>query len=183
MRGDNSTPPLEVFRKAFWKHYLNDTPKSAGVMHGYLSKRNNPSARKDVPSGPKLTPEEFYDALAAHRFILSPQGDRPDCYRHYEALGLGTIPITDMSPDFYHHLQNGPILYNTSDWYLDESEALQRLGVTSFPQVQRLLALEEYWMEYVDRQVNGGTRLRWFDRLQSEKATLDGFIHRQEQRK
>ena len=31
------------------------------------------------------------------RYIISPIGDRDDCYRHYEAIGLGTIPIANVN--------------------------------------------------------------------------------------
>lgn len=172
----NETAPVEIYQEAFWKHYYNATNKTRGVMRGPITKSTNPTARQDIPTGPKLPVAEFYEEVARHKFILSPQGDRPECYRHYEALGLGTIPITDLSIKKQHHLQPGPILYNTTHWYLNETQALRRLGVKTFPEVQRLLVTEEYWMEYVDHQVNGGTKLRWFDRLQSKKATLDEFV-------
>jgi len=178
--------PLPFFRNAFWKHLKNSnnkTHKRKGVMHGYLSLHTN-KKRSNIPSGPKLNLSEYYDAIAEHRFVLSPNGDRPECYRHYEALGLGTVPITELDPMLYFHLSPGPILYSTSNWTLDETEAMQRLqesGIQGVPNnddgdviVNRLMVLEEYWLEYVERQLDG-LRLRWFDRLQGVKTQLDGF--------
>lgn len=46
-----------------------------------------------MPSGPKLAVDDYYRAMASTEYVLSPNGDRPDCYRHYEALLLGAIPI------------------------------------------------------------------------------------------
>jgi hypothetical protein len=171
------TPPVEVYQRAFWKHYNNNTTKTKGVLRGPISRNTNPTARANVPTGKKLSLWKFYDEVATHQFILSPQGDRPECYRHYEAIGLGTIPVTDLTMTKpFLHLQPGPILYNTTHWYLKETHGFRRLGVKEFPSVHKLLITEEYWMEYADRQVNGGTKLRWFDRFQSKQVTLDDFV-------
>ncbi len=40
----------------------------------------------------------FYSQIAAHRFVLSPEGNGIDCYRTWEALYLGAIPIVMVSP-------------------------------------------------------------------------------------
>jgi hypothetical protein len=165
-------------------------------MHSYLSLHTNREGRKNVPSGPKLNLTEYYDEIANHRFLLSPNGDRPECYRIYEALGLGTIPITELPFQLYFHLKDGPILYNTTDWYLHEQEALERLRVglshwaaaTTNPRSNkdtsnvlvgnRIMVLEEYWMEYVERRVKG-RQLRWFDHLQDKKVSLEDFYRKQ----
>jgi hypothetical protein len=142
-------------------------------MRGYISPYTNPN-RVSIPSGPNLDHTEYYDELARHRFILSPDGDRPECYRTYEALGPGTIPITVLSMDLYPHLHPAPVLYQTSDWNLSEPEAMQRLRMTQFPTVNRMMVLEEYWLGYVQRQV-GRNDLRWFDHKAMSKAKLVDF--------
>jgi hypothetical protein len=38
----------------------------------------------------------FYKSMQKAQFIISPVGDKPECYRHIEAIGLGTIPISDL---------------------------------------------------------------------------------------
>lgn len=35
----------------------------------------------------------YWSAVRAHKFVLSPWGWGPDCFRHYEAVALGTVPI------------------------------------------------------------------------------------------
>ena len=40
-----------------------------------------------------LPVERFYQAMRAHSYVLSPPGAGPDCHRHWEAIGLGCIPI------------------------------------------------------------------------------------------
>ncbi len=49
--------------------------------------------RKKFPVIPREHPNIFFKKMAASKFLLSPCGDRWDCYRHYECIGLETIPI------------------------------------------------------------------------------------------
>ncbi|KAI2508400.1 hypothetical protein MHU86_6074 [Fragilaria crotonensis] len=164
---------LKIYVEAFYRHQ-HDTPdsKTYGIMQGYLSNTN--AKRSNVPSGPKLQYTEYCEEIASHQFILSPDGDRPECYRTYEAIGMGTVPITELSASLYRHLQPAPVLYETYDWNLTETQAMERLGVAHFPTVNRMLVLEEYWLDYVQREM-GGRELRWFDRISMRKATLNDF--------
>ena len=55
-----------------------------------------PWARLDISCEPRTGVTsilEFYGQLARHRFVLSPEGNGIDCYRHWEALALGAVPI------------------------------------------------------------------------------------------
>jgi hypothetical protein len=52
--------------------------------------------RKKLPVLPIISTYDFYIELKKAKFILSPIGDRDDCYRHYEAIGLGAIPISNV---------------------------------------------------------------------------------------
>lgn len=36
---------------------------------------------------------EYINEAAKHKFILSPEGDMQDCYRHWESLVIGSIPV------------------------------------------------------------------------------------------
>ena len=37
--------------------------------------------------------EQYAKDLAEHKFVLSPPGNGPDCYRHWEAVYAGSVPI------------------------------------------------------------------------------------------
>lgn len=163
---------MELFTETFYKLQNDPSHKVKGIMHGYISNTN--PKRDSVPSGPPLNFTEYYDEIALHRFILSPDGARPECYRDYEAIGLGTIPITELPTDLYRHLQSAPVLYETTDWNLNEAQALERLGVTDFPTVNRMMITEEFWLDYIQREM-GENELRWFDRLSLRKAKLADF--------
>jgi len=44
-----------------------------------------------------LPVEQYYEELSEHKFVLSPFGNGLDCYRNYEAMYLGTVPILETS--------------------------------------------------------------------------------------
>lgn len=91
--------------------------------------------------------------------LVSPDGDGPDCYRHYEALGFGTVPITELDPFLYRHLSYAPVIYNNTDWNLTSLKA----KLDPNPSVNRNLIWEEFWIDYVDSTVNLDLNLNWND--------------------
>jgi len=44
-------------------------------------------------SEPNLPVEQYLAEMAEHKFVLSPFGNGLDCYRNYEAMYLGTMPV------------------------------------------------------------------------------------------
>jgi hypothetical protein len=48
-------------------------------------------------SKPNMPVEEYLSELSEHHFVLSPEGNGLDCYRNYEAMYLGVIPILQRS--------------------------------------------------------------------------------------
>jgi hypothetical protein len=164
--------PLAAYRKAFLRHLANTT-KTHDILLAYLNPYTN-KARSGVPSLPEPEPLEHYlEKLAHSRFIFSPNGDRPECYRHYEALGLGAIPVTELDPVYYDHLKSGPVAYNTTDWNLT-GNVLSAMNLTEFPTVNRFMVLEEYWIEHVETIV--GRSLLWWDHIANRRAKLANFL-------
>jgi hypothetical protein len=56
---------------------------------------------KDEPFCMVSRPKPFLDYMdetAQCKFVISPEGDMHDCYRHWEALLVGTIPVVHASP-------------------------------------------------------------------------------------
>jgi hypothetical protein len=48
--------------------------------------------RIDIPEG-RLPPHEFYRRCAQALLVWSPEGHGWDCFRHYEALACGAVPL------------------------------------------------------------------------------------------
>lgn len=143
--------------------HLNRT-KTRSIFVGYIS-RDSKSGRQVVPQGEKMPPEEYYKTMHESKYILSPDGDRPECYRHYEAIGLGTMPITQLHPYLYRHLA-GNAIFNETRWNLTDMEK----SLPPNPKVNRRLLFEEYWMEYVERVT--GRPMRWWDSKQNALSLL-----------
>ena len=87
--------------------------------------RNTNECRRRFLEIPRLESEEYFCTLAKARFVLSPIGDRDDCYRHYEAIGLGTIPISNVSK-IHRDLFGTNMKYCT----IDEMVEIYKEGVT-----------------------------------------------------
>lgn len=163
-----------ILRHVSFEGQWEDLPnKTLGVFEAYASPFTNPN-RANMPRETRLPLPEYLEQMVQSKFVLSPNGHKPDCFRHYEALGLGAIPITELDPILYSHLQSGPVIYQNHDWWnLTEAVALQRLGVTQFPTVNRNLVFEEYWMEHMEIIV--GHPLRWYDIKANQRSLLTDF--------
>jgi hypothetical protein len=75
----------------------------------YITKANH-KCRNILPDVSKVDIDIYYQQLSECKFILSPIGDRPDCYRHWEAIGLGVTPITNI-PSIYKSLFGKNMFY------------------------------------------------------------------------
>jgi hypothetical protein len=47
-------------------------------------------------SGAPLKYKDYLQAISKSHFVISTTGDRDDCYRHYECIGLHAIPISNI---------------------------------------------------------------------------------------
>lgn len=165
--------PVVILRDVLLRHAYELPNKTIGVFEAYTSPYTNPS-RKNMPRGVKLPLPDYLEQLARSKFVISPNGHKPDCFRHYEALAFGCIPITELNPAYYGHLKAGPVVFNNKDWWnLTEEKMLRKMNLTAFPSVNRNLIFEEYWMEEMERLV--GRPVRWFDIRRQKQAFLTDF--------
>lgn len=44
----------------------------------------------------------YYQQIQKTHFMLSPMGDRPDTYRHWESIGLGAVPVCNCPKTYYN---------------------------------------------------------------------------------
>lgn len=152
----------------------NQRDKRKDIFYGYLNLKTNKKGRGSIPRGPKLPYEMYLAEISKAKFVVSPNGDRPECYRHYEALGLGTIPITELNPSSHVHLKGGPVVFANSNWTKDSLAGL----TASYPNrtVNRNMVFEEYWMEYVERKLSRS--LVWWDICEQKPTILRNLSRR-----
>lgn len=170
----------EAYRQVFEASLQHtDRPRNQTMFVGYLTVTSNEKDRTSIPtSSTYLAPKEYYQAIASSWYIPSPNGDRPECYRHYEALGLGTAPLTQLSRNLFSHFVGSGLLFAEDysefpTWDVLEQHLAKNLPP---PVVNRNLVLEEYWMEYVDWYVD--RQLQWWDRYShpSGPTTIDKIL-------
>lgn len=107
--------------------------------------RNRLPILKPIPS------QYFYSFMANAHFILSPIGDRDDCYRHYEAIGLGTIPISNVNEKYKN-------IFGNSMYYCDIDEMVNILKTGSlnceYIEPDRNLICFDYYAANVRKIIN-----------------------------
>ena len=157
----------DAFMMALTRDDADDGNTSAmAVPRIYAGHLRSLGSRKGMDVTKKLERGQFYAVLSQHDYVLSPDGDRPECYRHYEALGLGTVPLTQLDYNVHRHFIGTGLIFNNTVWSVQELETKLSMN----PTVNRNAALEEYWMEYVDWVVQ--RHLTWYDKPKQEPTTM-----------
>jgi hypothetical protein len=91
------------------KQLLLDNNKTKSIEFLPIHKGTHP-CRSKLPELERMEPDEFYKKIGKAEFVLSPIGDRDDCYRHYECIGLGAIPVSNIG-DAYKPIFNKNMYY------------------------------------------------------------------------
>lgn len=121
------------------------------VISNLPMNRTTHPCRKMLPEVPSISNHAFYDSIANSKFVLSPIGDREDCYRHYECIGLGAIPISNVSSNY------API-FGDSMYYCDIEKMIEILNTGQIDYTYRLPNRDILSLEYHTRII--------FDRIQ-----------------
>jgi hypothetical protein len=64
---------------------------------------------------------DYYARIGQTKFLISPRDDRPDTYRHWEAIALGAIPIANIDAGLY-----GP-LFGEDMLFVNDTDAMLAL--------------------------------------------------------
>ena len=114
-----------------------------------------------------LNSSQYYQSLAETEFVLSPRGDRPEWYRHWEAIGLGAIPISDLNRDLYEPMFQKNMIFvpNTTTMlkYLVNNtvNADTALLHENYKMPNRNLVTMSFWVRHVSQVVKklGGSNV------------------------
>lgn len=127
------------------QHYRADVNTGARHIRARLADQLKaaPWARLEVSADRRFEPADlmrYYAAMAGHKFVLSPEGNGVDCYRTWEALYLGAIPIV-MASAATSAFADLPILLTDDYSELSEEYLTQRwheMSSRSF-EIERML--------------------------------------------
>jgi len=65
-------------------------------------------------TGEKLPYETYLKNISKSEFVVSTGGDREDCHRHYECIGLGTIPVSNIN-NMYKDIFEDSMIFSTPE--------------------------------------------------------------------
>lgn len=99
-----------------------------------------------ITNASRVPPRQYLEEMARHRFIISPPGHGPDCYRHWEAMYLGSIPVVERSVSM-NCFADFPIIL-VDNWDQVTPEFLNgKAGEISVRKFDRLRLFFEFWKD------------------------------------
>ena len=112
--------------------------------------------RKNLTGGLKFnTVYEYFLNISNYSFMISPIGDRDECHRHWECIGMGTVPISNVG-ELYKQI------FGKNMIYVKDEHDFRRLIDTNGAELEgtyegpnRNLITVEYWRNYVDNAIKG----------------------------
>jgi hypothetical protein len=140
-------------------------PKTNKIFSTFLSLGSKNPTRAIINRGERLSFPSYLRQMYFSEYVLAPDGDRPECFRHWEALALGTVPITELRPEYYRHFIGTGLMFQQTNWNMTVLNAT--LPIPKQP--KRTLAFSEYWMDWVEGEV--GHNLRWWDQHFQTRGT------------
>ena len=130
------------------KILLEKNNKNLNIIN--LNLRVTHPCRKIFKPEPRLNLYDFYKKMSEARFILSPIGDRDDCYRHWESIGFGTIPISNVNELYKDLFQDNMIYVNNTQEMLKLYNEQQNLD---YKCPNRDLICVDYWKDYIQEKI------------------------------
>ena len=79
--GNKGRLTLNAYKQVLFSN--SSVGKDVTVYAGPMG--NTVSSREKIPRDRSLHPHEYFTRVAKSRYLLSPNGDRPECYRHVSA--------------------------------------------------------------------------------------------------
>jgi hypothetical protein len=111
----------------------------------------HPSREHLLSGDARLTCGEYYLEIASTQYLISPVGDRPDSYRHWEALGLDTIPICNCPSSFQDTFGDNMLIQDEREMlrYIKNPGLLSRF--TKPLHTSKDLLSTGYWLSEIEK--------------------------------
>ena len=138
-----------VYAYATFLYYCKIEEKPNNLIHLPLNYTTNP-CRLKLPIIPRISSTQFWIEIVQAKFILSPIGDRDDCYRNYEAIGLGTIPVSNVN-DLYKNIFTTNMVYSNIDEMVNMLHD-DNLNLV-YKEPNKDLICYEYWKDIVHKKI------------------------------
>jgi len=104
-------------------------------------------------SGSRIPYEQYLTQIKYAKFVMSPTGDRDDCHRHYECIGLGAIPISNLCQSYLSIFHTGDIIKGTAD-EMDSFLRNQKLPLGIEYHIPNAdILTTQYWIEKIKNKL------------------------------
>ena len=87
------------------------------------------------------------NSILKSKFTISTSGDRDDCYRHYECIGLNSIPISNIN---YREIFGNNMIYSDIDNIIEMINETKIIGYNqSNNYINPDILLIDYWRDKI----------------------------------
>jgi hypothetical protein len=94
---------------------------------------------------------EFLTNISKSEFVISTSGDRDDCYRHYECIGLNAIPISNIN-DGYKEIFEDNMIYSNAEEMIN---MINNNDVNyNYNKPNRNILTISYWVSKINERIN-----------------------------
>ena len=101
----------------------------------------------------RLSYDEYLNSILKSKFTISTSGDRDDCYRHYECIGLNSIPISDIN---YREIFGNNMIYSDIDNIIEMINETKIIGYNeSNNYINPDILLIDYWRYKISKRTKG----------------------------
>ena len=112
--------------------------------------------------------ENFLNRISTTKFFISTPGDRDDCYRHYESIGLGAVPVSNIR---YKEIFGDNMIYSDAD------EMVEMVTSGKVPyrynKPNRDIITVQYWKYEMNKRFNKVTRSNGYLKHCLQPASTD----------
>jgi hypothetical protein len=96
----------------------------------------------------KIPYEDYLNNILNSKFTISTSGDRDDCYRHYECIGLNSIPISNIN---YKEIFGSNMIYTDIDGII---KMIKEEDPIEYNKPNRDIITLEYWKTQIKRRIS-----------------------------
>lgn len=94
---------------------------------------------------------DFLINILNSEFVISTAGDRDDCYRHYECIGLNAIPVSNIK-DGYKDIFGDNMIYSNAEEMINMVKS--NTVNYSFKKPNRDILTIPYWVSKINEKIN-----------------------------
>lgn len=101
-------------------------------------------------SGPPMNYTDFLKNILNSEFVISTSGDRDDCYRHYECIGLNAIPISNIGGG-YKEIFEDSMIYSNAEDMINMIET--NMAGYTYKKPNRNIITISYWVSEINKRI------------------------------